>query len=634
MDSFIGRMIRNRYPSWTKIHKDDSSIGAVIFSEVGNEIEKIKSSLYANFKCMSDPLHFGSLTPNKLWVFDFKDFQYYKEMREVMNAYKEIKFFKYVDDLPVELNAFDINYFGKERFFSTYSEEFTISTNANFETENLLLTLNKQTSNDFFDIDFDYNVSYQNRIKFKKAKHLYIKISECNLFYSNSGSSRNLVLEESYYVIIRGYNLLNLPIEETIKISENQIYKTKTKFLCICDISQSKVYNTIGGACLTRHGFNGKVEVLNYPINYDVVKIKSKELVKDLTVKLDDFYEYQNSDMYISNDFNDRSEISYLFKLINNPKVAYNKYNGDVFFNLFSQAILNLDTDEYIQDIEYNYITSKLIGISNKAKLYFFDLGMTAIKAPTLFQNSVEYDISFESMYQKYSLNEEALLIVKHGNVSSVINKIILVCELPDLTIKYVSFDSDFNPILSDTPYVHSVESHPEVEKLWRQFTLKINLDIPGQYNFYSISLNPLDLKKELVQLFSKFEKQETTFQFFKNSIQSYLRTSSNPKGLKINSYSLIAESNTAVYTFDTGISYSSDPLFGIYIDNIDNEIFIVKTINDKIVSVHSLKQKQSSILIDFSNGQFYSFENIDKYKLQLETFTGDIYTYTRGSNA
>jgi hypothetical protein len=143
-----------------------------------------------------------------------------------------------------------------------------------------------------------------------------------------------------------------------------------------------------------------------------------------------------------------------------------------------------------------------------------------------------------------------------------------------------------------------------------------------------------LDLKKELVQLFSKFEKQETTFQFFKNSIQSYLRTSSNPKGLKINSYSLIAESNTAVYTFDTGISYSSDPLFGIYIDNIDNEIFIVKTINDKIVSVHSLKQKQSSILIDFSNGQFYSFENIDKYKLQLETFTGDIYTYTRGSNA
>ncbi len=634
MDSFIGRMIRNRYPSWTKIHKDDSSIGAVIFSEVGNEIEKIKSTLFANFKCMSDPLHFASLTPNKLWVFDFKDYQYYKEMREIMNSYREIKFFKYVNDLPVELNAFDINYFGKERFFNTYSEEFTITINNDFETENLLLTLNKQTSNDFFDIDIDYSIDYKDRIKFKKAKHLYIKISDCNLFYSNSQSSRNLTLAEIYYVTIRGYNLLNLPIEETIRISENQIYKTKTKFLCICNLSQSKIYNTIGGACLTRHGFNGKVEILNYPINYDVVKIPSKELVKDLTVKLDDFYEYQNSDMYISNDFNNRSEISYLLKLIDNPRVAYNKYNGDVFFNLFSQAILNLDNDEYIQDIEYNYVTSKLVGISNKAKLHFFDLGMTSIKAPTLFQNSVEYDISFESMYQKYSLDEDALLIVKHGNVSSVINKIVLICELPDLTIKYIAFDSNFNPVLSNTPYVHSVDSHPEVEKLWRQFTLTLSLNDPGQYNFYSISLNPLDLKKELVELFYKFENQQVTFDFFKNSIQSYLRTSSNPKGLKINSYSLIAESNSPVYSFDTGISYSLDPTFGIYIDNIENEIIIVKTINSKIVSMHSIKQKQSSVLIDFSNGQLFSFENFDKYKLELEAFNGDIYTYIRGSNA
>lgn len=633
MDSFSGRMIRNRYPSWTKIHKDDSSIGAVIFSEVGNEIEKIKSSLYANFKCMSDPLNFASLTPNKIYVFDFKDYEYYKELRKMMNQYVSIKFFKFVNDLPVELNAFDVNYFGKESFFSTYSEEFTIESVADFETQNTLLTLNKQNSNDYFDIDMDLNLSYQNKIKFKKAKHLYIKISECNLFYSNTNSSRNLTLRESYYVTIRGYNLLNLPVEETIFISENQIYKTKNKFLSLCDLYQSKVYNTIGGACLVRHGFNGKVEVLNYPINYDVVKIESKELVKDLTVKLDEFYEYQNSDMYISNDFNDRSEFSYLLKLINDPRIGYNKHNGDIFFNLFSQVVLNLDNDEYIQDIEYNYVTSKLIGISNKAKLHFFDLGMTPIKAPALFQNSVEYDISFESMYQKYSLDETALVIVRHGNVSSVINKILLICELPDGTIKYVSFDSNFNPILSDTPYIHSVDSHPEVEKLWRQFTLEVNLSEPGQYNFYSVSLNPLDLKKELVELFSRFEKQQINFQFFKNSIQSYLRTSSNPKGLKINSYCIVAESNTPVYTYDTQISYNNDPLFGIYIDNIKNEIFIVKSKDNKILSVNSVRQKQNSVLIDFSNGQVYAFENFQKYRLELEAFNGDKYIYTRGTN-
>lgn len=633
MDSFTGRIIRNRYPSWTKIYKDDSAVASVLFNEIGNEIEKIKSSLYSNFKCFSDPLKSPSLTPNQIYSFDFKDYDYYKELSKIATNYKSIKFFKFINNLPIELNAFDINFFGKESFFNSYSEEFEINEELNFENTNLILTLDKQNSNDYFDIEIDKSLKFTNRIKFKKAKHVYIKISDCDFFYSKDNSIKNITLNTSFYVTIRGYDLLNLPVEETVFVYENQIYKSKNKFLSINDLGQSSLYKTIGGPCLTRHGFNGKVEILNYPINYDVIKINSKELAKDATARLDEFYEKQNSAMYISNDFNDRSEISYLLKLIEQPNIAYNRYKGDIFYTLFSQAILGLENDEYIQDIEYNYLTSKLLAISNKAKIYFLNLGMTEVKTPTLFQNSVEYDISFESMYQKYSLNDTASVIVRHGNASTLISKIILICEYPDKSIKYIAFNSDFNVILSTEPYVHSIESHPEVEKLWRQFSFNIDLEETGQYTFYSISLNPLNLEKELINLFRKLEKNEITFNFFYNSVQSYLRTSSNPKGLRINSYSLISESNTPVYSFNTEIDYSNDPLFGIYIDNIKNEIFIAKTKNEVIESMHVMKQKQNSVLVDIFNGQIYSFENYNKYKLEVEALNGDIFSYTRGAN-
>ena len=40
---------------------------------------------------------------------------------------------------------------------------------------------------------------------------------------------------------------------------------------------------------------------------------------------------------------------------------------------------------------------------------------------------SREFDIGFESMYQRYSLNETAYIIVKHANVSTLINRIVLI---------------------------------------------------------------------------------------------------------------------------------------------------------------------------------------------------------------
>ena len=74
-------------------------------------------------------------------------------------------------------------------------------------------------------------------------------------------------------------------------------------------------------------------------------------------------------------------------KLIENPTVAYNKFDGNIFYSIVSQVVLGLDNDEYIQDIEYNHILQRLMAITNKAKLLTIELGLTPTKNTYLFQN-------------------------------------------------------------------------------------------------------------------------------------------------------------------------------------------------------------------------------------------------------
>ncbi len=631
MDNFIGRSIRNNFPNWSKIYKDDASVGSILFTQIGNEIEKVLDNLNVNLKSNSDPLKNPSSISKHIYIYDLKEFSYYKDVVDKINSVKEFKFFKYVNDVETEIKTFDTNSFTYQRFLSSYSEEFEKSSITDFENQNIILTLDGQSIDKEMNIDFSKSIKFENKIKFKKPKHLYIKVSEANLFYSKSIASRMITVKEEYFIILRGYDLQNVPVEETIFINENQIYKTKIKFSSICDISKSNLYSTIGGPCLVRHGFNGKVEVLNYPINYDIVKIDLKTIYKDTLSKIDSFYEFEKSKLYIENEFvNSVSRISYLFKLINDPSIAYNKHNGNIFYSLFSQNVSNLDNDEYIQDIEYNSIISKLMCITNKGNLLALELGMTEVKVPSLFNATVDFDIGIESLYQRYSLYDSAQIIVKHANVSTLINRIFIIYEKPDKSIFYIGFDSNDTPVIQSEPYLHIVGEHREVEKLWRQLTIDLNLDQAGQHNFYSLSLNPLAYEKELIAAFNNLNSKTIEFDFFNNIIQSYLRNKKNQKSLIISSFSLIAESNTPVFKYNTSISYNLNTKFGIYIENITNDIFIVKSSGNQILEMYKFNQKRTGVLIDFLSGEFYSYDIFDKYKLSIKMLNNDEYIYQR----
>ena len=69
--SSIGQSIRNNFPLWSKIRRDDSSVGAIIFEGIGSEIESLRTSILSGeeqTKVFSpNPVY----EPGNLFIFSF-----------------------------------------------------------------------------------------------------------------------------------------------------------------------------------------------------------------------------------------------------------------------------------------------------------------------------------------------------------------------------------------------------------------------------------------------------------------------------------------------------------------------------------------------------------------------------------
>ena len=67
----LGQNIRNRFPLWSKIRKDHSSIGAILFDALGEELESLRFSIHKHINEKRILSNRGISEPANLNIFFF-----------------------------------------------------------------------------------------------------------------------------------------------------------------------------------------------------------------------------------------------------------------------------------------------------------------------------------------------------------------------------------------------------------------------------------------------------------------------------------------------------------------------------------------------------------------------------------
>lgn len=586
MGSFYGKYLRNKFPIWMEINKNSASNGAILLDVIGKYMEESLKDCHNNL----NSVYVFSKKPNY-----FNSDFYSDNLNNYMNYNLYVKdSYRVIDKITCldnetnqSIDCFDLEFDGIKRFFKSYSDSLTITNIDSFERKFLLYKIEQADLENPLNKRDIVNIVFYNRIYLRKPQKLYLIVKESTYI---PRANKEYIVSDLMYVVIRGYNKLGKPIEDQIEIKHPGIYQSNFEFSSICNIGNNPA--------IERSNFNAEIEIVTCPVSYESISHDYKSIVRKKEVSLNRKFEKFDSSLILKHD---DDSIYYLSRVIDNPRIYVNEYQNSVYQEVLKQKIALL-ADEKIEDIEFDIFNDELVAITNLGYFLKLSLGASQMKPANFLPKTFDYDISFETYSERYTIEESLKLTIFQGNIANKITKAMIIIQRPNGSLSFIKNKNGEIYENSEAEFI-TPKDHIEIEKMWQVINYEIKLDEEGQWNFYSLSLSDI-FANETIRFFSQqIENKSISQSDFFNKIKMYIDKYPQQKSIFINSHSIYVENNTPSERYQVSSVLNNFEKYYIYQDGLQNEFFIIKRKFDGIIEKKKLSRDKQSVLFDKSNG-------------------------------
>lgn len=585
--SFISQSMKNKFPSWSKVRRTDSSNMGIILDCVGEEIEKLRENGYGLKLQQKNLLSYPFFEEKKLYKFDLKkDENYLLSMKD--KQINSISLTKKDSGGTVKLE------FNWNKFCFEYPSTFEFL-----------------KEEDVFEIEIKENVNEQ--ITLIKEKQLYIILENLEEFEDS-----NSVVPG---IIIRGENTLGREIEEYIEIRDIKTYKTKSYFKVIKPLIKTNSFqNRVGvkgGPAVELFGFDlkdtsSKIKISSCGFGITKDQVKSQLTVSDVDpFQESDYSENSNLKNELFVNFkkeNNKSFVEIIHKFLKEEKlslVSSSKLKKEFFeeklciFELGEDAGESYEADDWAIDTKRN----NLITIKNDKKLRYYPIKKPEISRAPLLEESKDVDLVLECSESYVTLGQEVMVSVSLERPKNGISKFFIVKTL----IADGSFQELFlneEKAWEEEPYLFSGNSFEnKFENIKPSLFFTDTIDNYGQTTYHVCSLiNNLP-----------FGNKEELFNKVNNKILN------DNKGYTTNKLSVICSLIRPEKTIDLQAVLDDSDVYEISIEGIENALFVR---DSNLVTKSYIESKETGYFSQ--NLEALYFKNKFEEDLLLEIFYTD----------
>lgn len=463
--SFYGNFLREKFPLKSKVRMEDDSSGAKLLNSIGSEIENTyRRKVFSN----NTSVYISSDKPinslGTLYRLDLLDNNNYKE--NILNeTVKDV-----VDDSDIT------GIKSLEELYNSLPTKFNLELEKTISNKNpLILAL----TNERFE-NTTYSLSEESFIYINVKKVLQSEDKKANSFCS---------------VSIRGKDINMNPLEETIHVYSEKLYKTKNKFITLERLAQNTKHNISGGPCISISNIKVfEIDVLCEPCKtwlenqndyqeldenldyYTTAKVKRIEV--ESFVSKPKFNELVLSDMLGDNSLtvelvnvNGKSKLRYIHRYFNDVLAYRNEYNykvssdhlvidhkdleDKIFEKFIGETYLYNQSNEIIDaiDFDYNLSDGLVYVLSSDGSLYSYEIGVATPKTNKIFR-TYNPGIRIDSLVEYIGSDETHTIRLINTSLDLPLNNF-LIGKLEDDSLTFLnesktSFEEEivlFSPI-------------------------------------------------------------------------------------------------------------------------------------------------------------------------------------------
>jgi hypothetical protein len=607
--SFFGKTMTNRFPAWSRVKFDESSVGSILLDVVGRNLETIRQS-GLNYRKQLKVLE------DKTLLTYAKSFRIHLPNYPLDIRNKNIQFLNWASG-NTNLEIYDT--------WSSYNlalpDSFAISLKKTL-FNNIIATFQVAEESHSSDRSFDFSMT---------EKHLLIDCREIDYFY-NGRTNKNfgkvfdndekIILNENHYVVVRGLDCFNKPIEEIIHISKKDIYKTKNRFTKICPLVKESEYIKqrfiVGGPSLEFVGISGKLSLKEYDFEAASFILKDNLSIVNhnpfLTVYPDESY----------------TENHLKIKLVENTKLQnlhsffkddFEYYSKDNPYKVDSEEVelscsrLCSMSGEPIQvdNIAYDMKTKLLYGINSKKDLFLWELGRPKMMHQNFIPKTKSVDIELDSEKRFFNLNETAKLSILLTRPKTAIKNFCIFRYAPSTLSTETDWEVEFlnsDYLWQGDPYFFSGNDRLDRYENIVNFNFKDLLTEYGQYDYYVVSTNKGIAYSDKLDLRTKFLAKIKT----------------NAVGFNCNKTSILVPKMIAIKEYNLNALPTLNPLdkevYKIDFERYTNELLV--HLKD---SVYTCSQNNNKLFFNWLEGIAFTQTKYPDLKLEMSFEDGSSYS-------
>ena len=640
MKSFYGQYGRNKFPIYSRIRTDDNSIGGKLLDEIGDALQTSLTDLKMNYKQRKALENLPVFERGKIFKVElFSNPEYINFLNSVNEKSFSIEVLT-LDNLILSPKEYQFNTQLIASDFDLNKKRTEISDYILFDTLRSFFRfsekkhLGEQGEHLWFYIPKTYKNEYQidEIIKFKNAETTY-------RFNSNQK-------EGDYFIVIRGIDIADNYKEEQIRITNDTLYRTKTKFKYICDLVKDVERGIVGGSMFERINFEGRVVCSIFPIYRDYISYDFYELVSPYSKRIAgaeinaenevmNFY----SKMYLKlnrDEENDLDYLGYYFCGLDETTVSFTSQINDenkLMILMFEQRLdYDKEEGEKLNQIWPDYKINKLVAVSNLGNLYYFNVGKNEFNAPVL-PKTKSITLELESMSQHVKFNSEIDLKIFNRNYGYEIDNVMILRSKPSERNNLVS---NFEFLQADgtwsfNPFVFERDARKlfitKLEEL-RESSFLSSIQIPvlfnevGQWDFYILSFanDNYHFKEEMNKYIRNPNELSASWNLYDFLISEINRNEylslqkDNPVNLnfELNYYSVMVENSTSSqkhsleqkFLTELNVNNLQNINVNFYIDFVENNYIFYTIANEVATNIEAIPIEN-----------YYNFYNLrDRY--------------------
>lgn len=586
--SYLSQSIRNRFPSWSAIRREDSSNGAKIIDVFADALENLRNDYKKLYK--QEPGLYCSPTYEPGHVFytslenqeNFVD--YYRENEDLESVFItaneniELNIYKTYEELILALpDRIDVNFLKNKECLILETED--------KEIENIF-SLDKDGENIYIDLNYVTNFT----------------TSISKPYFNNKTS-----------IILRGKNSLFDDIEETIIIKNTGMYKSKNRFTSLERVEKQS--NISGGNAISIIGLEGPIRFFTSPKKIFGKEIDDKILINKYN-RLKDRNGLDENYLFIElREEENNFYLDYIYRYYESG-IDYKKKEsteGIEHFEdlLFSQIILDQTGNQIkVEDFWWDKVKQKIIIIDAEGILYYYNLNKHFFIEPRL-NRSKNITFIFEVVNQQVALNETSEVFVFLERPKGPIYNYCIVLEKPnDQSNKYENFlFLNENKEFQNEITFFKAKDHLDVFENVDSFKFDITYDEIGQYNFYIISFR---IKEDLHY---EFENNNLTKNEFFAQVENRIKDNYEIN-IHLNRLSVYCEYLKPERSFDTNLLKGN---YSLYKEGPENNLYCIKTENN-IDSIYVIDEYIDGFLFNYSTGELAVINEYESLSININS--------------